>query len=199
MVDRPGGHAPALGLDQGRDVAVHVVETRQAQIPVAPHHLETAAGIRDAVPQQQIAKTVGQPGREALDPVIPAIDAVTDKPHLVLVGGEAAPGLLQHGGNVGRIVLAIPIKHHQPVAAPLAHAAQHRHALADGPGMTHHPQRGELRLQTAEQGVAVVLTAIVHIDQLVAVFPRQRGIDLADEGGQIVPLILGGHHDRDLD
>ena len=81
----------------------------------------------------------------------------------------------------------------------MAHTTQYRHALANGLCMTHHPQRGELRLQTAEQGVAVVLAAIVHIDQLVAVFPRQRGIDLADEGGQIVPLILGGHHDRDLD
>ena len=176
-----------------------MVEAGQAQIPVTAHHLEAAAGIRDAIPQQQIAKTVREFGREALHPVIAPIDAMADEPDLVLVRGEATPGLLQHGGNVGRIVLTIAIQHHQPVTAAVAHATQYRHALADGPRMTHHLQRGELRLQTAEQGVAVILAAIVHIDQLVAVFPRQRGIDLADEGGQIVPLILGGHHDRDLD
>ena len=81
----------------------------------------------------------------------------------------------------------------------MTHATEHRHALTDGPGMADHAQPGITPLQIAQDGIAVILAAIVHIDQLVAVLPRQRGIYLADEGGQIVPLILGGHDDRDID
>ncbi|MNZ76496.1 hypothetical protein D3C78_950030 [compost metagenome] len=81
----------------------------------------------------------------------------------------------------------------------MAHATEHRHALADGLAMANYPQPGEARLQLAQDGIAVVFAAIIHVDQFVVVFPCQGGINLTDEGSQIVPLILGGHHYRYID
>ena len=124
---------------------------------------------------------------------------MADEAHLVWIALVAAHRLLQHGGNVGGIVLTIAVEYHQPVATPVAHPAQHRHALAHGMDMAQHLQPGETRLQIAQYHMAVVHTAIVHIDQFVLEPAPKGGIYFADKRGQIVPLILGRHHDRDID
>ena len=69
-------HDAALGLQQGRDIAVHMVEGGQTQVTLTQYRLQATTGIGDAVVEQQIAKAVGHFRGEALDPVIAAIDAV---------------------------------------------------------------------------------------------------------------------------
>ena len=189
-------HDAALGLQQGGNIAVHMVEGWQAQVALAQHGFQAAAGIGNAVVEQQVTKTVRHLGGEALDPVIPAVDAVAyDAPHLLIlaVGGNQG---IQHAGNIGRIVLAIGIQHHQPFATGFPGTADDGDALADAAGMADHLKLLEsLLLQGLQGGKGGICAAIVYIDEFVVVTACHGVTDLADQRADVVSLVLGGYDD----
>lgn len=122
---------------------------------------------------------------EALDPVVPAVDAVDRSPPdlwILLVGRLYRR---QHAGNVGRIVLAVGIQHHQPVAPGLPGGAENGQALAHALLVAEAASAGNRPAVESPTAHARSHRCIIDIEQLVVVAVGHGGLNFGNQRSNI--------------
>src|SRR6185503_18243987 len=117
VIDRNRGDPPPAPQEQGGKIAMHVIEVRHRQEGGPLEQLEAAAGVRSPVAQHPAPNGIRDPARQPLVPPVLALAAVADDEAEGRAGGGTegrrggrsirVPDHVQHGENVGGVVLAV--------------------------------------------------------------------------------------------
>src|SRR5690625_2770599 len=137
VADRHALAGKAGALDQGRQVAVHVVEVGQAQEGFALDQFQAATGVGRVVLEHARTHRVGDLRTDALVETVLAGGAPAGKQAHV---GSGLVARRQQLGNVRRIVLAVAVERGHPRRFGGAHAVPYSRALAAARGVVQHAQ-----------------------------------------------------------
>ncbi len=116
--------------------------------------------------------------------------------------GGAALGLghrLQQGDHrrdVRRVVLAVAVEGGDEGGAGVAHAGGDRLALAAAGGVRNTRSHGREPIASRRIAGARVVAPVVDVDHLEAGDGAERGLDLVDQGHDVLRLVLDRHDDR---
>ena len=195
---------PPCAQEQRRQETVHVIEERKLEEGVAREHLEPAAGVRRAVPEQAAAHAVGDPRGQPPQPGVVAVHAVTGDQHFgreVRAAGRTRsplPGCLFSGRDGGlherrdvcRVVLAVAVESGDPAVACRLHSRVDGGALPAGARVPDHPQARMARRRRLQRRGRAVVAAVIDVDHLELQQPLQRGLDLRKQRRNIALLVL---------
>ena len=104
VVDRHFCETEATAFDERGDEAVHAPEQEQAVPAGGAHHLERTSGVAHAVASETAAHEVGDAALETLEGGVLALGTVAADEVIAFLQ------LLEHGRDVGGVVLQIPIQ-----------------------------------------------------------------------------------------
>jgi energy-converting hydrogenase Eha subunit B len=151
-------------------------------------HLERAAVVFEVYAGELADEVVGNgAGDFAQQHLVLPVDAIAG--HHVPLAGLCH---LQHGGNVGRVVLEVAVHGGNVFAARHVYAGHEGQTLAVVFAQFHHPQA---RMSGGAQfGDGVVAGAVVHIDQLV-IYAGEACVQLFEQGPDVVFFIINSDDD----
>ncbi len=171
---------------------MHLTVQRQLLDHFTPVGLEGAPVIVQRHAGGRADNQIGDPRREAArEPGVAALPAPSAHHIVSLVQFP------EQQGDVGRIVLEVPVERHDDIAARLLESGRDRGGLAEIATEENHGHlrrpRKACRLETLR---GAVYAAVVDVDN----FPGQtlrvhRCDDLGVERVDVLPLIVEGHHD----
>ena len=181
------------------DETVHVVAEPQRPCRRGTENLQATVVVVEQKPADPADEKIEDPRREGLVPGVesrglPAVDHVGASPAGRWVGEEG-----EHGGDLGRVVLAVAVEHHDPRAPAAGKALHESRRLPLAPGLvdSHHARitpRGGVDFPAGR-----VARSVVDDKQLPGEPGAiEHGADLGDQRADVPRFVAHRDDERDV-
>jgi hypothetical protein len=182
-----------LEPEHGGEKPVHAVEGGDFPQGLFPEGSAGATGIGDPVARDHVPKAVSDPGGDALHKVILALSSDPAD-----CGNPLFQGI-QERGNVGGVILTVPVERNDDIALSQPEAAHFGSALPKIQPVPYRVQVGPCLLKAPEKSGSVIRAAIIHADDFIGpVESVQDLLHLLDKEFQVFLLVVSGDHNAQI-